>query len=524
MTWRAVGSSEPLDRDGRAVLRVDGRQILVLKTERGLYACNNRCPHEGYPLREGTLTDGCVLTCNWHNWKFDLASGATLVGGDKLTRYPVKLESGQIWLDWREPDPAALRSKALTDLEAALADEAYDRIARELARLERFGGDPLTGLSHAVAWSHDRFEFGMTHAYAVSADWVALRRRASGDPVRQLAALVEAIAHIAEDADEARSYPFTGDRRRWSEPAFLAAIDAEDEPAAASLVRGAFADGTALAALRPSFARAALAHYQDFGHSAIYAVKAVELAESLDRKAAEAILLSLTRSLIYASREDLLPEFRAYADSLQRWGRKNGTPAPLRAEEVLDRPAKAAMGVVAAWSSAHAPEAIYPVLLDAAARNMLQYDRRYEQRIDGPIADNVGWLDFTHAITFGNAVRQAATEDAALWPASLLQMACFVGRNAKYVDCALDTAAWRSNDPRSFFEARIDRLYDHGVGEFIISAHLVKTMVAAAAEAAAVPEVAPVLAAAVGRWLDTPPKRRHALRTARQMRDFVAEE
>ncbi len=524
MAWRAVASKQELDRSGRAVVRVDGRQVLILGTERGLFACNNRCPHEGYPLREGSLSDGCVLTCNWHNWKFDLESGATLVGGDRLTRYPVKIEDGRIWIDWQAPDPAALRQKALADLEAALVDEDYARIARELARLERHGGDALAGLSRAVWWSHDRFEFGMTHAYAAAADWLALRDRAGADPVRRLSALVEAIAHVGEDADDARTYPFVAATRPWSEPAFLAAIEAEDEGAAVALLRGAQAERMPPVALRAAFARAALAHYQDFGHAAIYAVKAVELADRLDSQAAGAVLLSLTRSLVYASREDLLPEFRAYGKALTRWRRRNGASAPLRADEVLDRPAKTAMGVVAAWSQDYAPEAIYPVLLEAAARNMLQFDRGYEQRTDGPIADNVGWLDFTHAITFANAARQLAASDAGLWPAALLQLACFVGRNAKYVDRGLDTSAWRSNDPRAFFDGTIGRLYDHGVGEFIISAHRVKTTLAAAAEAEAAPGAAPVLAAGVGRWLSSPPKRRHALRTARQMRDFVAEE
>lgn len=33
----------------------------------GLFACVNRCPNEGYPLREGTLSgspDSCLLICN----------------------------------------------------------------------------------------------------------------------------------------------------------------------------------------------------------------------------------------------------------------------------------------------------------------------------------------------------------------------------------------------------------------------------------------------------------------------------
>jgi nitrite reductase/ring-hydroxylating ferredoxin subunit len=45
-------------------------------------------------LSEGVLTDGCILTCNWHDWKFDLGSGETLVGGDRLTRFPTRLQDG----------------------------------------------------------------------------------------------------------------------------------------------------------------------------------------------------------------------------------------------------------------------------------------------------------------------------------------------------------------------------------------------------------------------------------------------
>lgn len=523
MAWRPVAPAERLDRNGRAVLRVDGRQVLVLRSGGRLYACNNRCPHEGYPLSEGTLSEGCVLTCNWHNWKFDLASGQTLVGGDTLVRYPVKEEGGQILIDWTEPDAAALAAKALDGLAVAVQDEDYQRIARELARVERHGGDPLDGLRRAIVWSHDRFEFGMTHAYAVATDWLTLRDQANDATVR-LAALVEAIAYIGEDADE-QAFPFDAGREAWDDAAFLRAIEAEDQGKATRLLRGALAQGMTQRGLRAVFARAALAHYQDFGHAAIYTLKAVDLAERLGGAAGEAALLALLRSLIYASREDLLPEFRAYAPALAGWGRRNGhEPPPLLPAQVLGRSAKAAMETVAAWSATHAPQAIYPVLLEAAAMSMLRFDRGFEQRTAGPIGDNIGWLDFTHALTFANATRQLAADAAGLWPAALLQLACFIGRNAKYVDQALDVRDWQVPDPAAYFAEARGTLYDHGVGEFIVSAHLVKTTLAAEEEAAFAPAAAPVIAAAVNRWRSSPLKRRHALRTARQMRDFVAEE
>ena len=90
MAWIDALSLDELAAKGKAVVRHAGRQILLLHTGRGVFACANRCPDEGYPLSEGTLGDGCVLTCNWHNWKFDLAAGVTLVGGDALPRYPVR--------------------------------------------------------------------------------------------------------------------------------------------------------------------------------------------------------------------------------------------------------------------------------------------------------------------------------------------------------------------------------------------------------------------------------------------------
>src|SRR5215831_10822566 len=113
MSWTDVMSLAELAAKRKAVVRINGRQILLVHSDEGVFACVNRCPHEGYPLSEGTLTDGCVLTCNWHNWKFNLASGATLVGGDRLTRFPVTCEAGRVLLDLTPPDAVVRRHEIL---------------------------------------------------------------------------------------------------------------------------------------------------------------------------------------------------------------------------------------------------------------------------------------------------------------------------------------------------------------------------------------------------------------------------
>ena len=96
MAWTAVIDLQSLEAKGKAVVRHEGRQILLVHSSAGVFACANRCPHQGYPLSEGVLTGGCVLTCNWHNWKFDLATGKTLVGGDRLRRFPVRIEGRRV--------------------------------------------------------------------------------------------------------------------------------------------------------------------------------------------------------------------------------------------------------------------------------------------------------------------------------------------------------------------------------------------------------------------------------------------
>ncbi len=142
----AIGRAE-LERRGRKVVRKAGRQILLIASAGRVYAVANRCPHEGYPLSEGTLGPDCVLTCDWHNWKFDLASGEAKVGRDPVRVYPVRLEGDAVLIDFAEPPPEQLRARALTGLAAAMADNDRTRMARETARLEHAGFDARAALA-----------------------------------------------------------------------------------------------------------------------------------------------------------------------------------------------------------------------------------------------------------------------------------------------------------------------------------------------------------------------------------------
>jgi 3-phenylpropionate/trans-cinnamate dioxygenase ferredoxin subunit len=80
-----------------------------------LYAIRNRCPHRGAPICRGELRGtmlpsdpgefvpglrGRVLHCPWHQWEFDVTTGAAMFGIDdrRLVRYPVQVVGGRVLL------------------------------------------------------------------------------------------------------------------------------------------------------------------------------------------------------------------------------------------------------------------------------------------------------------------------------------------------------------------------------------------------------------------------------------------
>jgi nitrite reductase/ring-hydroxylating ferredoxin subunit len=521
LTATGTTAKELKDR-GRKVVRRSGKQILLIAAEERIFAIANRCPHEGYPLSEGTLGPDCVLTCNWHNWKFDLSSGAALIGRDPVRTYPVELRDGEIFIDLTEPPAEAQMRRALEGLGKALADNDMARMAREIARLERAGFDAREGLAHAFQVRGTRLENGMTHAHAAAADWLALAARAPDDDSRA-AALLEPLAHLAWDTQGADEFPYPEEIAPWDGRAFLAAMEAEDEPGAIARVRGAIAEGISYTALRPTIGEAALAHYADFGHSAIYALKAGQLIERLGDRAKEPVLLALVRQQIHATREERLPEFRFHDKALAAWDGTGGQKAQPR--DFIGQSIDGALKRLLA-SGARPPREIYDALLGAAAWNLLHFDLDFDRATGNAIADNVSWLDFTHALTFANAARHICEKRPDLWPRALAQMALFIGRNRGYVDADQDVARWRVADAGAFIAAEMPTLFDHGIVEPIIACHRLKMLFALEDELKAAPDApwSADMCAAMNRWLHTPQKRHHGLRTVTQARDFIARE
>jgi nitrite reductase (NADH) small subunit len=77
--------------EGRAFV-VGGREVAIFRNRFDqVYATQARCPHRQGPLVDG-LVGGDTVICPLHAWKFNLASGAALMGDCAITAYEVALD------------------------------------------------------------------------------------------------------------------------------------------------------------------------------------------------------------------------------------------------------------------------------------------------------------------------------------------------------------------------------------------------------------------------------------------------
>lgn len=83
--------------DGRAVVEAGDREIVVLEVDGVLHAFDNACPHQGNPLADGEVL-GDTLECVYHGWRFDLATGACLVGDEPARRYPAERVGDELYI------------------------------------------------------------------------------------------------------------------------------------------------------------------------------------------------------------------------------------------------------------------------------------------------------------------------------------------------------------------------------------------------------------------------------------------
>ncbi|HEY6605355.1 MAG TPA: Rieske 2Fe-2S domain-containing protein [Gaiellaceae bacterium] len=75
---------------------VDDEEIAVAHCDSGFYVVQGHCLHLKGPLGKGHL-EGCVLTCPWHGWQYDVRTGQNEFDlAIQLRTYDVQVEDGEL--------------------------------------------------------------------------------------------------------------------------------------------------------------------------------------------------------------------------------------------------------------------------------------------------------------------------------------------------------------------------------------------------------------------------------------------
>lgn len=514
------------------MVRVDDHRLCLVRTSEGVFALDHACPHEGYGMTQGAL-DGNLITCAWHNWKFRVDDGECVVGEEDINTHQATIDGdGNVLVKLRRPDIEALRPRLLASLRRGIANNYIGQVSRDVVRLLKADTNPGELVWEAIQHGAPRAEFGWGHSIASATDCLSMVDLYEGD--QRALPIVQAIAGTAETERDRPTNPLPDPILRLpADPfgEFRRAVEAEQVEDAQALVRGAIHDGYTETSLRPWFTAVASDHLLSYGHGAIYCQKAFELLDMIGWQRADTVLPHLVPTIVYGTREDVLPYMRPFMRALA--GTDLGVLAELPVDDgwrdngtllatLLGSDRKAIVPAVAGALQAGAGvDGVLDVVVQTVGERMMRYDVAGER----DLLDDFGWLDITHGLTYANAARWhhhvcpgPDTVRLAMFTAFLAQ---WTGRHEWHTTVA---------------ERAEGRSFETGVGEagealqrealldnasaFIVYAHGIKTSRAAARESARTGSMLPLQA--VARLLDSPRLERFVAANVARSIEFLA--
>lgn len=102
-----IGTVNDLENGEMKKVQVDGKDLLVVRVDDTYYCADNRCPHMGGDLSQGSL-QGTVVSCPKHHSQFDVADGHVVRWTEfsgaklritKLLKSPRSLKTYEVTID-----------------------------------------------------------------------------------------------------------------------------------------------------------------------------------------------------------------------------------------------------------------------------------------------------------------------------------------------------------------------------------------------------------------------------------------
>lgn len=103
--WHKVLDNKSQLQEGRVMtVTADHKGICLTNYKNKYSALDNKCPHQGGPLGEGSIENG-LLRCPWHGWDFDPCTGVPPGGfDDGVETFPTKVEDDAVYVGIAEDE------------------------------------------------------------------------------------------------------------------------------------------------------------------------------------------------------------------------------------------------------------------------------------------------------------------------------------------------------------------------------------------------------------------------------------
>ncbi len=105
LTWVKVLENADQLLDERVMTVTAGHKSFCLTHHEGKFGClDNKCPHQGGPLGEGSIENG-LLRCPWHGWDYDPITGKAPGFDDGVASFPVEIRDDGVYIQLEEEEP-----------------------------------------------------------------------------------------------------------------------------------------------------------------------------------------------------------------------------------------------------------------------------------------------------------------------------------------------------------------------------------------------------------------------------------
>ncbi len=407
-----------------------GQRLACVRRGDRVDVVDDRCPHEGHPLSMGLVRDG-VLTCPWHNWKFDLGTGRCLFGGEAVRRYPVEVLNEEVFVDL-SLDEGETRLRLEEDFVRAVAEGAIDGALREGLRLSRLDGNARAPWAPLVRMACQRTPFGAGDALVAIEAALALADDGVLDAGEALAVAALAVSDETR-ARSARPLPeAVQSELEWDRDAFLDDLLEERRSDAVARVLGLPLEARVAEVTDGWFIPFASLKLWDRGATLARVRAGAALATRLDEGGREELLAGIATSLGWAVAESDLPAWRATRVGLQEAARVVPGNAALgddaRAallDAALRSERDAVLATLAAGRAGAAPALVLDVLADAALERLARYDLARSAQVGSTVT---AW-DAARAVILAHAATRSPPCRFSL--AQAVMLAGVVGRLAR---------------------------------------------------------------------------------------------